>query len=455
MTVLKTRKLFKIAGISAAVLIGIVLVIAVILWLTIDADLIESALEKQISREVEIGGIRAGVFSALTGFRVDQLSISHFRSPEQLGSEEKIPEEEIFMRLGSLRLNFEFWPLLRRQLRVHSVLIDKPEIRLIRYPDGTLNVSDLMAEGSADKEMGAGDLPLSVNIDRIRVSDGILLFEDQTDGSRYRIHGFDLEVYDIRIDPRNLNEHNSLRIRGTSSVESVLIPAGGFAQEVEAEFRMQGRVRPFDPVSGTPEPEVDLKVETPSGRIRGSELFASLRSSPLLDRFGITPDFLPEDLDWKDGSILLSVAGDVVRLEEGTFRLEGYGMHYGGTFDLESEAVDADLELLLDRDLNPPVRRTLAGQADAALRPDMKRYVSGDDIAQTLLSAMQDEDQQIRLLFQVSGTMNRPKARLKGPSSADLGAAVQDMVVERARAAGERAVKETLTDKLKGLIKKK
>ena len=198
-----------------------------------------------------------------------------------------------------------------------------------------------------------------------------------------------------------------------------------------------------------------MKVETPSGLIKGSKLFANLRSSPLLDRFGVTPDFLPDDLDWKDGSILLSMAGDVVRLEEGKFRLEGYGMNYGGTFDLKSESVDADLELLLDRDLNAPVRRMLGSQADAAMRSDMKRYVSGDDIAQTLMTAMENDDQQIQLLFQISGTMTKPKAGLKGPASAALSSAVQDMVMERAQAAGEQALKEKVTDKLKGLIKKK
>lgn len=449
------RKLFKILGISTAILITVVLVIVLILWLTVDADMIESALEKQISRNVEIGGIKAGLFSAVSGFHVEQLLISDRRSPEQIASGEEIRDSEIFMRLGSLKLNFEFWPLLRRQLRVRSLLIDKPEIRLIRYPDGTLNVSDLMTEGSEKQEAGAGDLPLSINVGRIRVSDGILMFEDQTNGSRYRIHGFNLEIYDVHIDPRNLEEYNSLQIRSDLLLESVFIPAGGFAQKVEAEFRAEGRIRPFDPKSGIPAPQVNMMVKTPSGLIKGSELFASLRSSPLLDRFGISPDFLPDDLDWKDGSILLSLAGDVVRLEEGKFRLEGYGMNYGGTFDLKSEAIDADLELLLDRDLNAPVRRTLGSQADAALRSDMKRYVSGDDIAQTLMRTMQNEDQQIQLLFQISGTMNKPKAGLNGPASAALSAAVQDMVMERARAAGEQAVKETLTNKLKGLIKKK
>ena len=449
------RKLFKILGISTAILIAVVLVIVLILWLTVDADMIESALEKQISRNVEIGGIKAGLFSAVSGFHVEQLSISDLRSPEQIESGEGIPDSEIFMRLGSLKLNFEFWPLLRRQLRVRSLLIDKPEIRLIRYPDGTLNVSDLMTEGSERQEAGAGDLPLAINVGRIRMSDGILMFEDQTNGSRYRIHSFNLEIYDIRIDPRNLEEHNSLQIRGDFFLESVFIPAGGFAQKVEAEFRAEGRIRPFDPKSGIPSPQVNMKVETPSGLIKGSKLFAKLRSSPLLDRFGITPDFLPDDLDWKDGSILLSMAGDVVRLEEGKFRLEDYGLNYGGTFDLKSESVDADLELLLDRDLNAPVRRMLGSQADAAMRSDMKRYVSGDDIAQTLLRAMQNDDQQIHLLFQISGTMNKPKAGLKGPESAALNSAVQDMVIERAQAAGEQALKEKVTDKLKGLIKKK
>ncbi len=451
----KRKKLFKITLISAAIVVAIVLVLAIVAWLTIDADMIESALEGQISREVEIGGIEASLFSSVSGFTVEQLTISNHRSREQLESEKKISDDEIFMRLDSLKLKFEFWPLLRRQLKVRSLLIERPEIRLTRFPDGSLNVSDLMTEGLPEKEMEAGDIPLSLSVDRIRVSDGILLFEDQTNGSQYRISSFNLEIYDIRIDPRNLEEQNSLQIVGDAVLESEFLPAGGFAQEVEAEFRMHGQIQPFDPVSGNPDPQVDMQLETPSGLIKGSELFARLRSSPVLDRFGITPDFLPDDLDWKDGSILLSMAGNIVRLEEGRFRLEGYGMNYGGSFDLKSEAVDADLELLLDRDLNAPITRAFGSQADAALRSDMKKYVSGDDIAQTLIGAMQNEDQQIQLLFRISGTLQDPKTELSGPASAALSAAVQSLIAERARAAGEQAVKETLTNKLKGLIKKK
>ena len=452
---MSAKKIFKIAWISAAILLGIVLVLAVVVWLTVDTDMIESAMEKQLSRKVEIGRIKAGLFSSVSGFDIEEVAISDLRTRGKIDSEDKIDDDEIFMSLESLKLNFEFWPLLRRQLRIRSLLITQPEIHLVRYPDGTLNVSDLMTAGSSEKEMGAEDLPLALDIERIRVSDGVLLFEDQTNGSRYRIHSFNLEIFDIRIDPRNLEQHNSFQIQADALLESVLIPSGGFAQEVTSEFRMQGQIQPFDPKTGKSAPQVNLKIETPSGLIKGSALFARLRSSPLLNRFGVAPEFLPDDLDWKNGSILLSMAGDVIQLEEGAFRLEGYGMNYSGAFDLKSEAVAAELELLLDRDLNAPVRQMLGIQADAALRSDMKKYVSGDDIAQTLLSVMQNEDQQIQLSFRISGTLQDPKTELQGPASTAMSAAVQNLVAERARAAGEHAVKEKLTDKLKGLIKKK
>ena len=449
------RKLFKIAWISAAVLAAVVLVIAVILWLTVDADMIESVIERQISRRVEIGGIRAGLFSAVSGFSVQQLLISNRWSRERIDSEEDIGEDEIFMRMGSLKLELEFWPLLRRHLRVRSLLISQPEIRLVRFADGSLSVSDLMTERPSDKGMEAGDLPLSLDVESIRVSDGVLLFEDRVSGSRFRIHSLNLEISDIRIDPRDLEQHNSLRIRGAAALESVLIPPGGFAQEVEAEFRMQGLVRPFDPETGLPAPQARLNLETPSGRIKGSALFARLRSSPLLSGFGVTPDFLPGDLDWKDGTLVLSVAGDLAEIEEGTFRLEGYGMNTSGTLHLKNESVSADLDLLLDRGLNEPVRRMLGTQADAVLSPDMRRYVSGDELAQALISVMQNEDEQIQLPFRISGTLQKPETGLKAPAAAALSAAAQRLLAEKAGSAGERAVKSKLTDTLKGLIKKK
>ena len=160
-------------------------------------------------------------------------------------------------------------------------------------------------------------------------------------------------------------------------------------------------------------------------------------------------------MNWKRGSIVLSFADNVVRFDDGTFRLEGYGLDYGGTFHLETEAINADLGLLLDPGLNEPVRSMIGRQADSVLRSDIKRYVSGNDVAKVLVTAMQNEDKQIHLPFRVSGTLSRPKAALKAPAAAAMSGAVQTLITERAKSAGEKAVKDKLTDTLKGLIKKK
>ncbi len=449
------KKIFKITWISAAILLGAVLVFALVLWLTVDADMIESALEKQLSRKVKIGGIKAGLFAAVSGISAERISISDRWSIERLEAQDDIAEEDVFMRLASLEFQFEFLPLLRRHLRVRALILEGPEIRLVRYPDGSLNVSDLMSPGTPGKEMEAGDLPLSLHIERIRVSDGTLLFEDRMTGSRYRIRDLSMEIFDIRVDPADLQHHNSLMLRIESVLESVFIQPGGFAQEVVAEFRMRGQIRPFDPLSGKTSPQAKMEIETPSGQIKGSALFARLRSVPLLKNFGVTPDFLPEDMNWDRGSIVLSYADDVIQLDNGTFHLEGYGLNYSGSFHLETEAVNADLELLLDPGLNEPVRSMIGRQADSILRSDMKKYVSGDDVARALVTAMQNEDKQIHLPFRVSGTLSRPKAALKAPAAAALSEAVQTLIAERAKSAGEKAVKDKLTDTLKGLIKKK
>ncbi|MFA9454790.1 MAG: hypothetical protein ACERK6_12845, partial [Candidatus Aminicenantaceae bacterium] len=129
---MSVKKIFKIAWISAAILLGVVLVLAVVVWLTVDVDMIESAMAKRLSRRVEIGSIKAGLFSSVSGFDIEQVAISDRRSREQIESEGKLGEDEIFMRLESLKLNFEFWPLLRRQLRIRSLLINQPEIRVVR-----------------------------------------------------------------------------------------------------------------------------------------------------------------------------------------------------------------------------------------------------------------------------------------------------------------------------------
>jgi uncharacterized protein involved in outer membrane biogenesis len=130
-TTLPQKRIFKIIGIISVILLAAIILFAVFVWLSVDADVIESALEKRLSRKVKIGEIKAGLFSAVSGIKAERLSISDRWDRERIESEEDIREEDVFMRLASLELRFEFLPLLRRHLRVRSLILKGPEIRLV------------------------------------------------------------------------------------------------------------------------------------------------------------------------------------------------------------------------------------------------------------------------------------------------------------------------------------
>ena len=126
------------------ILVGVLLVILIALPFFINANSFRPAIEQQLSsalgRGVQIGNLSLSIFSG--SLSAEHLSISDDPSFNQ----------SPFLTGKSLKIGVELWPLITsRTLNVTHLIIEEPQIVLIRNKEGKWNYSTL-ATGSAGQQ---------------------------------------------------------------------------------------------------------------------------------------------------------------------------------------------------------------------------------------------------------------------------------------------------------------
>ena len=138
----------KVVGIVIAIL----LVIAIALPFVIDVNAfrphIESNLSAALGRPVKVGDLSLSILSGSVG--ADQLSIA---------DDPKFSQAP-FIQAKSLKVGVELMPLIfSKQLNVTHILIDQPEITLLRNRDGVWNFSSLGSSSATAAKQSPSNAP--------------------------------------------------------------------------------------------------------------------------------------------------------------------------------------------------------------------------------------------------------------------------------------------------------
>ncbi len=134
--------------------------------------LITAKTTEFLQREVKVGDVQIGLFSGI--------SISDFAV-----SESHTFKSGTFVSSEKFVLKFQLLPLIRRKVVVDEILLEKPEIQVIRRADGkTFNFSDLMKSSTQTPtaiapETGEEAAPLDLTISKANISEGRVTFIDQ------------------------------------------------------------------------------------------------------------------------------------------------------------------------------------------------------------------------------------------------------------------------------------
>jgi AsmA protein len=209
----------------AAIILGILIVIAIALPFFVDANTfrprLESELTEALGRQVKVGNLALSLFSG--GVKADNISIADDPSFSKAA----------FVQAKALKVGVELIPLIfSKSLIVTELTLDQPEISLVRSEDGeTWNFSSLGnrkgSAATATNDSAGGNATLTVA--KLNVNNGRLTLSQTRSAQKPR-------VYDkVNIEIKNFSFTSSFPFKVSAG-----LPAGG-------SLKLDGTAGPINP----------------------------------------------------------------------------------------------------------------------------------------------------------------------------------------------------------------
>ena len=387
--------------------------------------------------------------------------------------------------LGSLTLEPELLPLLRRRLVIREAVLDAPELRLISDRPGAAGPKresrrearrrrreERRAQKQEDDGVPAAAAPVAaavaVEVRSLRLIEGALTLVDAAGGVT-EIRGLELELRDLEIE----DEEALAGVRGRGSLRAAEVASGGItatglSSGLEAG---DGRLR-----------FTDVAFDTPSAQVRGASLSADLTRVPYAYELAADGDmdldiFLAGEAGGAAGParLRLDVQGEgpdagqvrgsgLVTLERGSFpapplirQIESIagdlltGRSYEETeipFSVDGEVIEVGTFELLSEEigLGGEGRIDLTGPVSMTLRLKAPREgIQADGLGSEVLDALTGDDGRVTLPLRVGGTLESPRVE---PDLEILG----DRVLDKAREAAEEELGKLGRDLLDKLL---
>lgn len=257
--------LIVLAAIFVLAVVGIGFVIA-----TFDVDkyrpMVTDAAQNAIGRPVTLGKLKLGWDNGIA-VQARQFAILESES-------DKTPLVEVEQVSALVRLQ----PLLRKQVEVASVVIERPVIRASRDAQGTINLLGPAATASpvaapsaaAGAQRGSAAAPMGVEIDSVRIEKGTVIWRDAMANppKEITLNQLDVEVEDIApARPMDLNLNAALGSdrQNVSVTGRVALPSGPAPMSI-SELHVQLTQVPLElflPPGAVPVPVTSLNLSIP------------------------------------------------------------------------------------------------------------------------------------------------------------------------------------------------
>jgi uncharacterized protein involved in outer membrane biogenesis len=181
-------------GIVVLIFVVLLLVAAIIVPRAIDINRyhsqIQAELEKRLNRQVTLGNIGVSFFPP-------SFSVKNAVIAEAPGFGQGQP----FANIERLSVSVELWALLRNEVKVKSLRLERPSIELIRNHQGTWNFASLgeQPQQPAAQSPSAGQVTLASLV----IRDGQLAVTDQKKGEPRSVYDhIDLNLNNFALDKR-------------------------------------------------------------------------------------------------------------------------------------------------------------------------------------------------------------------------------------------------------------
>jgi AsmA protein len=201
------KTVFKVLAIVVALLIVVAIALPFLVNVNAFRPQIESSFSSALGRPVKVGNLSLSILSG--SVEADQLSIA---------DDPKFSSAP-FIQAKSLQVGVELLPLIfSKQLNVTKLLIEHPQITLVRNREGVWNFSSLgnQAAQPATAAEKTSSAPANVNVAKLDLTDGTVTVGSTT-GKRKPI------VYDkVKMTMRNFSFASAFPVTA-----SVGLPGGG------------------------------------------------------------------------------------------------------------------------------------------------------------------------------------------------------------------------------------
>jgi hypothetical protein len=211
------------------------------------------------------------------------------------------------------------------------------------------------------------------------------------------------------------------------------------------------------------DPEVILHIAIPDGEITGLQIFNSVAAIPLLgDYLGEYISFLKGKQQWKDSKetgVDVRYKTDKAELSNGRLDLKEAKLLFDGAVNTDSKALDMNLDMIMQKEINEGVKTALAKQIDAAIKsPEIKKYADSNKLAEAAMQPLLNKDGMIDLKLKVGGTTRKTNVQLVQPQLDSLSTLVQKAAGSVATQAGKQLLEggqKKALENIQDLFKKK
>lgn len=221
------NRALKIAGIVAGIIILLLLSLVLLVKILITPERVRKTVlpiaEKKLDRQIQLRDIDVSIFS---GIVLNDLTVM-----EKSGTEP-------FVRAGNIKLNYQFWPLLSKRVVIDEIELVSPQIRVVRFPDGTFNYSDLVKKKEPAQPAPEERKEINLLVSQVSVTDGKLTFEDRKgqQPAVYTVSGIEFSSSKISLD-------KPFPFKARAQVMEAVIEAEGKVANIKEKPSVEGTVK--------------------------------------------------------------------------------------------------------------------------------------------------------------------------------------------------------------------
>ncbi|MBN1626956.1 MAG: AsmA family protein [Deltaproteobacteria bacterium] len=343
------KKVIKWTGITLGSLILLIILALIIVPFFIDIQKFKPTIEQQVTkatgRPFTIGG---DLELSLFPFAGISFSDVHMGNPEGFAEKE-------FIYIKSFDVKVKLMPLLSKDVQVKRFVLTGPRIVLEKTKEGAANWEGLGGAEAPEeevKEQGGLSLPVKgLNVAEFRLSEGELLYIDNTSGMRK-------EVKDLKIELMDVSLEKPLSLMFSANIDG-------------RPFSIEGEAGPIGSEPGKGTMIINLSVNAMgilSMKLEGSA--TDVATNPQFDLSVSTTPFSPKDLIkeaipdlvinttdqevLKTMSLAMKVKGSTenISISEGTIELDQSQMTFSAvakdfqkpdlTLKMDLDKIDAD-----------------------------------------------------------------------------------------------------------------